>query len=166
MTKEKELKIIICDDHKMFRNGVKSLLEHENIGKVIAEADTGKEFLDEIDNYEPDIVLMDINMPILDGIETTKRAIEKYPDLKILVLSMYGDERYYREMINAGATGFILKTSDIQELEKAIKTVAGGESYFSNELLRKIIAKIGKPELNLSSEKDLKLEFTKREMQV
>ncbi len=166
MTNKQILKIIICDDHKIFRNGVKSLLEHENIGTVIAEADNGNEFLDIIDKHKPDVVLMDIDMPVLDGIETTKRAIKRHPDLKILTLSMFGDERHYREMINAGAKGFILKSSDIQELELAIKTIARGESYFSNELLRRIIVKMGNADINADSVKELKINLKEREMQV
>ena len=159
-------KIIICDDHLMFRDGLKVLLEQNNIGEVIAEASNGNEFLDIIDKHKPDIVLMDIDMPIIDGIEATKKAFVKKPNLKILVLSMFGEEKYYVEMINAGAKGFILKTSGKNELEKAIKTVVEGESYFSNELLRKIIANIG--QLNSFQKKNTtqSLNLTEREMQV
>ena len=166
MSKENKHKIIICDDHLMFRDGIKLLLEQNNIGQVIAEVNNGKEFLDIIDHVDPDIVLMDIDMPIIDGIEATKKAITKKPDLKILVLSMFGDEKMYIEMINAGAMGFILKTSGKNELENAIKTIIGGESYFSNDLLRKIIANIG----NVSSFKNKNTNdnqnFTQREMEV
>lgn len=137
-------KIIIVDDHIMFREGLKLLIETERMGKVIAEADSGRIFLDLLDKYQPDLVLMDIEMPVMGGLEATIQAIAKRPDLKILVLSMLCAKENYTEMINAGAMGFILKTSGKQELEKAIKTVIGGESYYSNELLRKIILNSGK----------------------
>ncbi|OQY04866.1 MAG: hypothetical protein B6I20_02205 [Bacteroidetes bacterium 4572_117] len=165
-TQGHKYKIIICDDHLMFRDGLKLLLEQSNIGKVIAEANNGKEFLNIIDNYEPDIVLMDIDMPIVDGIKATEKAIAKKPGLKILVLSMFGDERLYIEMINAGAKGFILKTSGKNELEKAIKTVVEGESYFSNELLRKIISNIGTGNSLKDKKTSENLSLTQREMEV
>jgi DNA-binding NarL/FixJ family response regulator len=91
--------------------------------------------------------LMDIEMPKLNGLEATQRAMELYPHLKILVLSMFGNEYYYNNLIHAGAKGFVLKTSSKLELETAIKEVITGGSYFSNDLLRHIIASIGKPNI-------------------
>jgi DNA-binding NarL/FixJ family response regulator len=144
-----KLKVFIVDDHDIFRNGVKVLLNSSKAMEVIGEAKNGKEFVDCIDKYSPDVVLMDISMPVMDGIEATKQAIEKNPDLKVLTFSMFGDEEYYFKMIQSGVKGFILKSSGITELENAIKEVVNGESYFSNDLLRKII-------LNIKSERDNK----------
>ena len=140
----KKISVILVDDHKLFRDGLKSLLVGEEIADVVGEASTGKEFLELIEQNIPDLVLMDIEMPELNGIEATKIATEKYPDIKILVLSMSGEEVYYQAMISAGAKGFVLKTSGIDELKKAISDVAKGESYFSSELLRQIILKMEK----------------------
>lgn len=135
--------IIIVDDHLIFRQGLKSLVTFENIATVIGEAANGKEFIELLSNLKPDLVLMDIDMPLMTGMEATQKALELIPDLKIIVFSMFGDEEYYYKMIDIGVKGFILKSSGISELEKAIHEVMLGESFFSNELLRKIINNFG-----------------------
>lgn len=161
-------KIIIVDDHKIFRQGLKSLIVKEKMAEVVAEAGNGNEFLELLPGYNPDLVLMDIEMPVMNGVEATRKAIEANPDLKILVLSTFGDEIHYYNIIQAGAKGFVLKSSGINELQTAIKEVAAGESFFSNELLRKIIANIGaaaKAEAQeIESQTSDKL--TKRELEV
>ena len=136
--------VIIVDDHPMFREGIRSLIDIEGMGEVIAEASNGKEFLRLLNNYHPELVLMDIDMPEMNGIDACKRALELRPDLNILGISMFGDEKYYMEMIDAGAKGFLLKTSDKNELEFAIREVISGRSYFSNDLLKNFISKVQK----------------------
>jgi DNA-binding NarL/FixJ family response regulator len=137
-------KIIITDDHEMFREAIKTLLEIEKIAIVLGIASNGIELLEILKNQKPDIILLDIDMPVMNGIEACKIVHQRYPEIKILTLSMFGEEKYYKEMINAGARGFVLKSSGKSELEKAIHEIYHGESYFSNELLRAIISKIGK----------------------
>ncbi|MFZ4402310.1 MAG: response regulator transcription factor [Bacteroidales bacterium] len=137
-------KIIIVDDHLIFRQGLTSLLTKENIAIVIEEASNGKEFIELLNYHKPDLVLMDIDMPYMNGMEATQKAMELMPDLKIIAFTMFGDEEYYYKMIDLGVKGFILKSSGMIELERAIETVMLGESYFSNELLRKIIKNFGK----------------------
>lgn len=159
-------KIIIVDDHPLFREGMKLLIEKEGIGEVIAEAENGRVFLDLLENHKPDLVLMDIEMPVMDGLEATKKAMAYRPDLKILALTMLSQKDNYTGMINAGAIGFVLKTSGKQELEKAIKTVIGGESYFSNELLRQIILNLGKQQSNPGNSAGIDINFTDREFEV
>ena len=136
--------IIIVDDHLIFRQGLKSLLAVENIATVIGEASNGKEFLELLSHLKPDIVLLDIDMPHMNGTEATQKALKLMPDLKIIVFTMFGDEEYYYKMIDLGVKGFILKSSGITELEKAIQDVMMGECYFSNELLRNIIMNFGR----------------------
>jgi DNA-binding NarL/FixJ family response regulator len=138
------MKIVLVDDHNIFRESLKRLLEGEKIGEVIAEAKNGKEFLGIIEKVTPDLVLMDIAMPLMDGIEATRKAMEIKPELQVLALSMYGDEKYYHKMIESGVKGFVLKNADIKELEDAIREVASGGNWFSNELLRKVITSISK----------------------
>ena len=157
-------KVIIVEDHDMFRDAIKSMLILDNIADVVSEASNGEEFLEILDKHKPDLVLMDIDMPIMNGIEATKKAIEKYPELKVLVLTMFGEEKYYVEMIEAGAKGFVLKSSNKSELIKAIVDVINGQSYFSNELLSKIIAKIGK--FKTSKDKKSTISFTDREVEI
>jgi len=155
--------IIIVDDHQIFRQGLKSLVTIENIATVIGEASNGNEFIELLSHLKPDLVLMDIDMPYMNGMEATRKALELMPDLKIITFTMFGEEEYYYKMIDLGVKGFILKSSGINELEKAIHDVMLGESYFSNELLRKIINNFG----HKNSPKTAEYEhITDREMDV
>ncbi len=135
--------IIIVDDHLIFRQGLKSIMTLENIANVVGEASNGIELLKLLAHLKPDLILMDIDMPHMNGLEATEKAMELMPDLKIIAFSMFSDEEYYYKMIDRGVKGFILKTSGINELETAIENVMMGDSYFSNELLRKIINNFG-----------------------
>jgi DNA-binding NarL/FixJ family response regulator len=157
--------IFIVDDHEIFRDGMKSLINNEELGTVIGEASNGKQFLELLEKNTPDIVLMDIDMPVMNGIEATKIALEKIPDLKILALTMFGDESYYFRIVDAGARGFLLKTSGINELEQAINTVAAGDSFFSNEILLKIISIFSQKEANTENKNDVN-HLTPRELEV
>ncbi|MBN2742430.1 LuxR family two component transcriptional regulator [Breznakibacter xylanolyticus] len=148
------LRLFLVDDHKIFREGLKNLIEIEQIGKVVAEAANGQDFINKLSEPLPDLVLMDISMPVMDGIEATRRARERFPDLMVLALSMHGDEEYYYKMIEAGVKGFLLKDSGIKEIERAIQSVVDGESYFSNELLRKIISGMNKKSHDPVPDKD------------
>lgn len=135
------IRVIIVDDHTLFSNGLRLLLDgYQNI-KVVAEAASGKEFLLQLNKPElmPDVVLMDINMPEMNGIEATQKALETNPCLKMIALSMYGDEEYYYKMIDAGAKGFILKDSEITEVVKAIQSVYAGGTFFSQDLLYNVV---------------------------
>jgi DNA-binding NarL/FixJ family response regulator len=136
------IRIIIADDHQLFRNGLKILLDAFPDFDVVGEASNGEEFLKIIRNTRADIALMDINMPEMDGVEATRRCVRICPDIKIIALSMYGEEEYYYKMVDAGAKGFLLKDSDISEVKEAILTVTKGGSYFSQELLYHVIQKI------------------------
>ncbi len=137
-----KIRIIITDDHQLFRNGLKILLNAFPEFEVTAEASNGEEFLRILKDTPADLVLMDINMPEMDGIEATRRALKLYPEIDIIALSMYGEEEYYYKMVDAGAKGFLLKDSDISEVKEAILTVRKGGSYFSQELLYHVIQKI------------------------
>ncbi len=140
--------IIIVDDHMIFRQGLKALLTIEKIATVTGEASNGKDFIELLSSQKPDLVLMDIDMPHMNGMEATQKALMLIPDLKIIAFTMFSDEEYYYKMIDLGVKGFILKSSGIAELEKAIHEVMMGESYFSNELLRKIISNFGRKTTN------------------
>ena len=136
--------IIIVDDHLIFRQGLKSILSSLNVANVIGEASNGVEFIELLSELTPDLVLMDIDMPHMNGFDSTVMAIEKIPDLKIIALSMFSNEEYYYKMLDRGVKGFILKTCGVSELENAILNVMLGDSYFSNELLRIIINNLGR----------------------
>lgn len=123
-------KIIIVDDHDIFRDGIRSILTLDNIADVVAEASNGRDFLNLLEVHVPDLVLMDIDMPVMNGIEASKKALEKFPWLNILVLTMFSEEKYYYEMVEAGVKGFILKSCNKSELEKAIQDVCAGNLFF------------------------------------
>jgi DNA-binding NarL/FixJ family response regulator len=137
-----KIRIIIADDHQLFRNGLKMLLEASPEFEITGEASNGEEFLKILRNCTADIVLMDINMPEMDGVEATRKGLKICPSLAVIALSMYGEEEYYYKMVDAGAKGFLLKDSDISEVKDAILTVKKGGSYFSQELLYHVIQKI------------------------
>jgi len=137
-----KLDIIIVDDHKLFREGLKILLKNlENVDNVWEAAD-GEIFLQMIRTYRPHVVLMDIEMPNINGVDATIKALEQYPEMKILALSMYSDEEYFQKMIDAGVCGFLLKNSEFSEVRKAINTVAEGSNYFTEEILYKLVNKL------------------------
>jgi len=137
-----KIRIIIADDHQLFRNGLKILLNSFPDFEVTGEASNGAEFLKLLNTIPADIALMDINMPEMDGIEATRKGLSLCPELKIIALSMYGEEEYYYKMVDAGVKGFLLKDSDISEVKEALITVSKGGSYFSQELLYHVIQKI------------------------
>ena len=136
MEKQKPIKVIVVDDHEIFRRGLAMQLNELKSIKVVADYPSGEEFLMNIKDKETDIVLMDIKMKKLDGIETTERAVEMVPGLKIIALSMFGEEEYLHNILDAGAQGYLLKNIDIKELERAIKLVNTGQSFFSDEMLQ------------------------------
>lgn len=135
----KKLKIYIVDDHKLFREGLKLLLSTQDFVQHIYEASGGQEFIENLALVDCDIVLMDIEMPGMNGIEATEKALRLKPELKVIVLSMYGDEQYYYKMVDAGVKGFVLKSSGIEKVITAIHKVAEGDNYFSEELLVNIL---------------------------
>jgi DNA-binding NarL/FixJ family response regulator len=160
---ENKPNLIIVDDHLIFRQGLKAILTTQQIANVIGEASNGKEFMELLTRHSPDLVIMDIDMPHMNGMEATQKALELSPDLKIIALSMFSDEDYCYKMIDLGVKGFILKSSGISEVELAIPDVMNGKSYFANEILRKIINNLGRK----SSQSALDVaELTNREKEV
>ena len=139
-----ERKIVLVDDHSLFRNGLRGLLERNEGFRVVGEASSGEEFLSllEQESFAADIVFMDFSMPGLDGAQTTERALARRPDLRIITLSMFGEESYYSRMVEAGARGFLLKDSDIGDVLEAIVAVMGGGSYFSPRLLSSLTGRM------------------------
>jgi DNA-binding NarL/FixJ family response regulator len=132
-------KIIIADDHTLFRQGLKMILEDlENID-VVADVANGKELLEITAMLKPDLVIMDINMPFVNGIDASRILLQENADLKILVISMYSDEQYYNSVIENGVRGFILKDAENAELKAAVNLILNGKTYFSQELLLNLI---------------------------
>ena len=154
--------VIIVDDHTLFRNGLRILLNTLENYQVVGEAANGKQFLDLLEQRIPDLVLLDISMPVMDGIEAATLAHEKYPDLKIITLSMYGEEDYYYKMVNAGVKGFLLKNSDIKEVKTALDVIFDGGSFFSSELLQNLVNSLK----SSPKSKEFHAELSEREMEI
>jgi len=133
-----QIKIAIIDDHDLFREGIKLVIGQIENFEVIFDTSNGNLFLEFLQNAVPDVVLMDISMPVIDGVETTQKAIALCPTLNVIALSMFSDFTHYTQMINAGVKGFILKKSNRFELQQAIHTVFSGGNYFGQEILQKM----------------------------
>jgi len=152
----------LVDDHTLFRNGLRILLNTIDKYEVAGEAGNGQEFLDLLEQELPDIVLLDIEMPVMDGIAAANVAMGKYPDLKIITLSMYGEEDYYYQMVDAGVKGFLLKNSDMNEVKNAIDTVVDGGNYFSSELLQNLVNSLR----TSSKTREPQAELSEREIEI
>ncbi|RHW37280.1 DNA-binding response regulator [Neobacillus notoginsengisoli] len=132
-------KIVIVDDHQLFREGVKRILEFERSFDVVAEGDDGTTALDLIKEYDPDVLIMDINMPTLNGVEATALVMEQYPDTKIIILSIHDDENYVMHALQTGARGYLLKEMDADALIEAVKVVAAGGSYLHPKVTHNLV---------------------------
>lgn len=132
---EEKLKIIVVDDHEFFRKGLVLVLNKMKFVEVVAEATNGQEFIGLLDKQPVDIVLMDINMPNMDGTEATRQALAKLPNLKIVALSSHEDEAYLETMIDAGVKGFLLKNIDKEILIRALLAISQDKPFFSEEFM-------------------------------
>ncbi|MGA4718532.1 response regulator [Fictibacillus nanhaiensis] len=122
-------RIAIIDDHRLFREGVKRILDMEDQFSVVAEGDDGSEAENIVRDHNPDVVLMDINMPNINGVEATRRLVEKSPDTKVIILSIHDDETYVSHAVQTGASGYLLKEMDADSLIEAVRVVADGGAY-------------------------------------
>lgn len=135
----KKTGLMLVDDHRLFRSGLKYILEATGKYTVLAEASNGIEFLELLKTVTPDLVIMDIHMPVMNGLAASRLALEKNPATKILILTMYGDRDLYQTLLDMGIKGYVLKDADNEELLLAIQKVLAGDAYFSQELLLNVI---------------------------
>ena len=133
------IRIMIADDHEIVRNGLRSLIEKELDMEVIAEADNGRDAVRLAVELAPDVVIMDIAMPELNGIEAARQIISALPRIKVIALSMHADKRYVMEMLKAGASGYILKDNAYEELARAIRTALKNHTYLSPQITETVI---------------------------
>ncbi|MEX0968730.1 MAG: response regulator transcription factor [Bacteroidia bacterium] len=159
------IRILIADDHQMFLDGIKSLLKNEPDIKIIGEALTGGEVMAFLLKQQPDIILMDMRMPVMNGLETTIAIKKKYPHCKVVMLTMDIDGDVISAILDAGAEGYILKNTGKEELETAIRRVADGSTFYSNEVTEKLIASY-KNKLKDKEVKPEEVELTSREKEV
>ena len=134
-----KIKLVIADDHRLFRSGLRQLIEKQPGIHVVAEAATGFEAIAVVKEFSPDIVLMDISMPELNGIEAMRRIVAEHRDVRVIVLSMHSDRRYIAEALRAGAKGYLLKDSAPEELLRAIHKVMRNQFYLSAKINAQVI---------------------------
>lgn len=133
------IRVLLADDHKLVRAGIRSLLQRLPDIEVVAEASDGREALRLIEEHHPQIVLMDIGMPELNGLEATRRVAKTFPEVSVIILSIYSDEEHVYQALRAGASGYLLKGAAIEELELAIRAVAQHETYLSPPVSKPVI---------------------------
>lgn len=151
------IRTVLVDDHRILRDGIKALLKEMKNVEFVGEASNGQELLPILSSFQVDLILMDINIPKMNGIEATREALRICPSVKIIVLSMHDDSHHYDTMVQLGVDGFLLKNSNYDELEKAIESVFDGRPYFSQELLLRL----------LRTKKDISaVQLSKRELDV
>ena len=161
----KPVKTVIADDHNLFRKGISSMFEDNPSVSIIGEASNGQELLTLLKDIHPDLILMDLKMPGMDGIEATEHIKAKYPEIKIIVLSMYEDERFIIHLLELGVNGYLLKNAEPEEMEYTIETVMTKDFCFNDQItniMRKNLfgTRKGKPNF------DTNVEFTPRELQI
>lgn len=160
-----KIKIVLVDDHQMFRDGVKSVLSDEDNIEVIGEIGNGNDLYEVLKSIKPDVIITDISMPEISGIDIAKYVSENYPEIKILILSMHSNEEFITKALSAGANGYLPKDTSMDELLKAINTIYTGDNYFNKEIsdtiLKSIINKSKSAKENAKNET-----LTKREKEI
>ncbi len=158
----KEIRLLLADDHMLIRDGLKKILSLEQGLKVIGEAQNGQEAVELAEKLLPDIILMDINMPVMNGIEATKIIKKKLPRVEIIALTIHDDEEYIYELFNAGISGYILKDVGSEELIKAIDRVSAGEAVFHPSVTQKLLGQFRQ----LTKSRENRPHLTPRELEV
>ncbi|UFT98560.1 response regulator transcription factor [Radiobacillus kanasensis] len=154
--------IVLIDDHKLFREGVKRILEFEPTFEVVAEGNDGSSALQLVEEYKPDVVLMDINMPNINGVEATTELIKHYPGVNVIILSIHDDENYVTHALKSGAQGYLLKEMDSNALIEAIKVVSEGGSYLHPKVTHNLVQEYRRlSEVNVSQLAEKMTEYRK-----
>ena len=161
---DRAIRILVADDHAVFREGLRAVLGSELDMEVVGEAATGKEVVERGDELRPDVVLMDIQMPQINGIEATRRILDANPDVGVVVLTMFEDDDSVFSAMRAGARGYVLKGADPSEILKVVRAVAGGEAYFGPEIARRLVDFFSAPKV--TSREEALPELTARERDI
>ena len=160
-----KIKIAIADDYKIFREGLKVGLSADENFEVIFEADNGEDLLKALETATPDVIIMDLKMPIMDGMEATKEVRKKYPAIKVLVVTMYDDDKFIIHLMENGANGYLLKNTEPDEIRKSIYCVHENGYYF-NDVVNKALLKKLVLKNNLKPSFNQNVELTERELEV
>jgi DNA-binding NarL/FixJ family response regulator len=160
------VKVLLVEDHDIVRQGLRSLLENETGIEIAGEAANGAEALSKLKNYDPDVILMDMNMPVMNGLECTKKVKQDFPGKKVLILSMHDHENYLIDLLDAGADGYILKNTNKDELLFAIKKIANDGIYMGPEFTLNMLSKYKAAAGFIVSHKKNDVKISEREMDV
>ncbi len=160
-----KIKIAIADDYKIFREGLKVGLSADDSLEVMLEADNGEELLKGLESNSPDVIIMDLKMPIMDGMEATKEVRKKFPSIKVLVVSMYEDDKFIIHLMENGANGYLLKNAEPDEIRRSIYSVHENGYYF-NDLVNKALLKKLVLKNNLKPSFNQNIDLTEREQEV
>ena len=164
-----KLKIVLADDHLVVRKGIKNLLEEEQEFLVIGEASNGQEAIEVVEELHPDLLIIDIRMPVMNGLEATQRLTDRLTHTRILILSMHEDEDYILQSIEAGASGYLLKDTSKEEFVKAIRAIGQGGKYFSGDVSKVLVNRylnVKDRKATPTSQSFKTYEITKREKQI
>ncbi len=133
------VKILLVDDHRVVREGLRSLIEKQHGMEVVAEAENGRTALQMTRKFNPDVIVMDLNMPDLNGIEATRQIVQEFPNTKVLALSMHADRQFVVGAIKAGVSGYLIKDSAFKELNRALRAVAANQTYLCSKITRVVV---------------------------
>ena len=159
------IRIVVADDHEIFRDGFAGLLKKQKDIILVGQAEDGKQLIKVAEETQPDVVLTDIKMPVMDGIEATKYLTEHFPDISVIALSMFNDDHYVLDMVEAGARGYLLKNTHKTDIIEAIKTVYRNEFYYCKETSAKLTQLLA--HINSDEHKDAPLlKFNVRELEI
>lgn len=161
-----KIKILLCDDHAMLRDGLKLVLQTDPLFEIVGEADNGQDAVSMVSSLKPDVIILDINIPVLNGIEAAREIKKTNPDVRILMLTMHEDESYIMDAFDSGVDGYIFKMSDMDEFLAAVRAVADGKSYYHENVTKTIIANFAKENRKNVKEPSKNNVITKREKEI
>jgi DNA-binding NarL/FixJ family response regulator len=159
------IKVIIADDHEIFRDGLRIMLQKQPDIHLVAEAADGRELIDQVEQWQPDIVISDVKMPRMDGVTAARYLARHYPQIGIIALTMFDEEDLIIDMLEAGAKGYLLKNADKHEIVEAVKSVYSQEPYYCRHTSNKLAQMVAKSKFNPYKQKE-KPEFNERESEI
>jgi DNA-binding NarL/FixJ family response regulator len=160
------MKILLVDDHKLIRDAIHSYLDQDQEFDVIGQVSNGVEAIEFLEGTSVDVVMMDINMPIMDGVDCTREITKRWSDVKVLALTMMSDNQHIKQMMNAGAVGYILKNCTEEEVKDALRTVNAGDTYYSSEVTETVMQNMMKRKPLKKSHLVVDIPLTEREKEV